>query len=60
LFYYGGKNFFMHINNNSNYDKPCFFPTFHTMTTKIGTNRKFIMRIGEDDINATKMVCRQI
>jgi hypothetical protein len=56
FFYYGGTKFFMLINTNSNYDKPCFFPTFHSMTTKVGTNRKFIMQIGEDDITATTLV----
>jgi hypothetical protein len=50
----------MHINNNSSYDTPGFFPSFHTMSTKIGTNRKFVMHIRQEDINATNMVSKHV
>jgi hypothetical protein len=60
LFYFGGKKIFMLINNNSNYNKPSFFPTYHTMTTKVGTNPKFLMEIGSEDITATTKVKKYI
>jgi hypothetical protein len=56
LFYYGGNKFFMLINNEAKYNTPNFFPTFHSMTTKIAPKPKFLMEIGSNDITATKMV----
>ncbi|KAK2438249.1 hypothetical protein QL285_023055 [Trifolium repens] len=55
LFYYGGNKFFMLINNEAKYNTPNFFPTFHSMTTKIAPKPKFLMEIGSNDITATKM-----
>jgi hypothetical protein len=56
FFYYGGKKFYMLINNDTNLDIPRFFPPFHSMSSRTTNNQTFLMRIRDEDVTASTMV----
>jgi hypothetical protein len=54
--YYGESKFYMLINEETNYNTPSYFPPYHSNSSVVSNNPKFLMHISHEDVNSQTKV----